>query len=207
MAPPPHQFGILANTAMWMAMMTVMMLPVVLPWLSGFAALSRDREAGTIRPGWVALFALGYATVWGGFSLLAASLQVGFQGWGLLGESIGNAATASGLILISAGLYQVAPAKAACLEHCRTPLSYFLTNWRNGPSGAFQMGLSHGAFCVGCCWALMICGFALGLMSLKWMATLTALIGVEALAPHGKQIGQLAGAGMVLWGLTLLMGF
>ena len=207
MAPPPHQFGILANTAMWMAMMTVMMLPVVLPWLSGFAALSRDREAGTIRPGWVALFALGYGTVWGGFSLLAASLQVGFQGWGLLGASIGNAATASGLILISAGLYQVAPAKAACLEHCRTPLSYFLTNWRNGPAGAFQMGLSHGAFCVGCCWALMICGFALGLMSLKWMATLTALIGVEALAPHGKQIGQLAGAGMVLWGLTLLMGF
>ncbi len=207
MAPPPHQFGILATTAMWMAMMTVMMLPVVLPWLLGFAALSRDREAGTIRPGWVALFALGYGTVWGGFSLLAASLQLGLRGWGLLGASIGSAATAGGLVLIGAGLYQVAPAKAACLEHCRTPLSYFLTNWRNGPAGAFQMGLSHGAFCVGCCWALMVCGFALGLMSLKWMAALTALIGIETLAPHGKQIGRLAGAGMVLWELTLLMGF
>ena len=207
MAPGLYHPDLLATTAMWMAMMTVMMLPAVLPWLLGFAALSRDREAGTIRSAWVALFALGYGTVWGGFSLLAASLQLGLQGWGLLGASMGSAATAGGLVLIAAGLYQVAPAKAACLEHCRTPLSYFLTSWRNGPRGAFRMGLSHGAFCVGCCWALMLTGFALGLMSLKWMAALTALIGIETLAPYGKQIGRLAGAAMVLWGLTLLTGF
>lgn len=207
MAQGPHPSGILAATAVWMAMMMVMMLPVVLPWLLGFAALSRDRESGTLRPGWVALFALGYGTVWGGFSLLAASLQLGFRGWGLPGASIGSAATAGGLVLIGTGLYQVAPAKVACLEHCRTPLSYFLTNWRNGPGGAFKMGLSHGAFCVGCCWALMVSGFALGLMGLKWMAALTVLIAIETLAPQGKRIGQLAGAGMVLWGLTLLTGF
>ena len=199
--------SLLATTAMWMAMMTVMMLPAVLPWLLGFAALSRDRESGAIRPAWVALFALGYGAVWSGFSLLAASLQLGFQGWGLLGASIGSAAPAGGLILLGAGLYQVAPAKATCLEHCRTPLSYFLTNWRNGPGGAFKMGLSHGAFCVGCCWALMVSGFALGLMSLKWMAALTAIIAIETLAPHGKRIGRLTGAGMVLWGLTRLTGF
>jgi len=214
MGPTPHPFGIFATTAMWMVMMTVMMLPAVLPWLVGFASLSRDREAGRIRPVWVALFALGYGTVWSGFSLLAASLQLGFQGWGLLERSIGTlgpagglAAPAGGLILLGAGLYQVVPAKAACLEHCRTPLSYFLANWRNGPRGAFKMGVSHGAFCVGCCWALMLSGFALGLVSLKWMAALTALIGIETLAPHGKRIGRLAGAGMVLWGLTLLTGF
>ena len=207
MAPGSHPSGVLATTLMWMAMMTVMMLPAILPWLLGFAALSRDREAGTIRSGWVALFALGYGTVWGGFTLMAASLQIGFRGSGLLGASIASAATVGGLVLIGAGLYQVAPAKAACLEHCRTPLSYFLTRWRNGPGGAFRMGLSHGAFCVGCCWALMLSGFALGLMSLKWMAALTALIGIETLAPHGKRIGRLAGAGMVLWGLTLLTGF
>ena len=206
-AATPHQFGILATTAMWMVMMTVMMLPAVLPWLWGFAALSRDREAGTIRPAWVALFALGYVVVWTGFSVVAASLQLGIRSWGLLETSIGGPATAGGAILIGAGLYQVTPAKAACLEHCRTPLSYFLTHWRNGPRGAFKMGLSHGAFCVGCCWALMLSGFALGVMSLVWMATLTAIIGIETLAPHGKRIGRLAGAGMVLWGLTLLMGF
>ena len=188
-------------------MMTVMMLPAVLPWLWGFAALSRDREAGTIRPAWVALFALGYVVVWTGFSVVAASLQLGIRSWGLLEASLGGAATAGGVLLIGAGLYQVTPAKAACLEHCRTPLSYFLTHWRNGPRGAFKMGLSHGAFCVGCCWALMLSGFALGVMSLVWMAALTAIIGVETLAPHGKRIGRLAGAGMVLWGLTLLTGF
>lgn len=207
MAPIPHPSGILATTAMWMAMMSVMMLPALLPWLRGFTALSRDREAGTLRPAWVALFALGYAAVWTGFSAVGASLQLGIRSWGSLEASIGGTAAAGGVLLIGVGLYQVTPAKAACLEHCRTPLSYFLTHWRNGPGGAFKMGLSHGAFCVGCCWALMLSGFALGLMSLMWMAALTALIGIETLAPHGKRIGRLAGAGMVLWGLTLIMGF
>lgn len=200
-----QQSGFLATTAMWMAMMTVMMLPAITPWVLGFAALSRDRESGTIRPSWVALFALGYAAVWTGFSTVAATLQVGLQGWGLMGTVL--AAPFGGLVLIGAGLYQAAPAKATCLEHCRTPLGYFLTRWRNGPGGAFKMGLSHGAFCVGCCWALMVSGFALGLMSLIWMAGFTTIIAIEALAPHGKQIGRLAGAGMVLGGLTLLTGF
>ena len=81
---------------MWMVMMTVMMLPAVLPWLWGFAALSRDREAGTIRPAWVALFALGYVVVWTGFSVVAASLQLGIRSWGLLEASLGGAATAAG---------------------------------------------------------------------------------------------------------------
>ena len=204
--------GLLTTTAVWMAMMAVMMLPAITPWLLGFAALSRDRESGTIRPAWVALFALGYAAVWTGFSVLAASLQLGIQGSGLMEASVFGTSPAlvaplGGLILIGAGLYQVAPAKATCLEHCRTPLSYFLTHWRNGPGGAFKMGLSHGAFCVGCCWALVLSGFALGVMSLVWMAALTAIICIETLAPNGNRIGRLAGAGMVLWGLTLLKGF
>ena len=188
-------------------MMTVMMLPPILPWLRCFAALSREGEERKIRSGWVALFALGYVTVWTGFSVLGASLQLGIQGWALTDTSIGSAAGAGGVILIGAGLYQVAPAKAVCLEHCRTPLSYLVMHWRNGPVGAFKMGLSHGAFCVGCCWALMLTGFALGFMSLMWMAALTAIIGIETLAPQGDRIGRLAGAGMVLWGLTLLTGF
>ena len=207
MAPTPHHFGILATTAMWMAMMAVMMLPAILPWLWGFAALSRDGESGRLCPAWVALFALGYVVVWTGFGVGAASLQLGIRSLGLLEASIGGAAEAGGVLLIGAGLYQVTPAKAACLEHCRTPLSYFLTHWRNGPGGALKMGLSHGAFCVGCCWALMLSGFALGVMSLAWMAALTAIISIETLAPHGRRIGRLAGAGMVLWGLTLLTGF
>ncbi|HIF06186.1 MAG TPA: DUF2182 domain-containing protein [Gemmatimonadetes bacterium] len=237
----PHQESLVATTAMWMMMMTVMMLPAITPWVLGFAALSRGRGDGSggggggIRRGWVTLFALGYAVVWTGFSVVAASLQVGLQGWGLMGTAMAMGTTSGapltlttaaamtwpsvlgsspalgaslgGVVLIGAGLYQAAPAKATCLEHCRTPLSYFLTHWRNGPGGAFRMGLSHGAFCVGCCWAFMISGFALGLMSLVWMGGFTAIIAIENLAPHGKRIGRAAGAAMVLLGLTLVTGF
>ena len=85
-------------------------------------------------------------------------------------------------------------------------MSYFLSRWRNGPGGAFRMGLSHGAFCVGCCWALMLTGFALGVMNLAWMAVLTLVIAVETLAPQGERIGRLAGAALVVWGLVLLSG-
>ena len=178
-----HGAGLVATTAMWMLMMVVMMLPAVLPWLIGFAALARDRESGAVRGGWVALFGLGYFAAWLAFSVVGASLQIGLRSWGLLGASAALATPLAGLVLVVAGLYQVTPSKTACLEHCRTPMSYFLSRWRNGPGGAFRMGLSHGAFCVGCCWALMLTGFALGVMNLAWMAVLTVVIAAETLAP------------------------
>ena len=198
-----HGAGLVATTAMWMLMMVVMMLPAVLPWLIGFAALARDRESGAVRGGWVALFGLGYFAAWLAFSVVGASLQIGLRSWGLLGASAALATPLAGLVLVVAGLYQVTPSKTACLEHCRTPMSYFLSRWRNGPGGAFRMGLSHGAFCVGCCWALMLTGFALGVMNLAWMAVLTVVIAAETLAPRGERIGRLAGAALVVWGLVL----
>ncbi len=215
-----EQPGIVLGTAMWMLMMVVMMLPAVLPWLIGFAALSRDRESGSLRGGWVTLFALGYFVAWLGFSVVGASLQVGLHQWGLLPVSalgvsalgvsaLGVSALATplaGMVLVGAGLYQVTPSKAACLEHCRTPMSFFLSRWRNGPVGAFRMGASHGAFCVGCCWALMLTGFALGVMNLAWMAVLTLVIAVETLAPRGDRIAKVAGAALVVWGLVLIGG-
>ncbi len=199
-----HGAGLVATTAMWMLMMVVMMLPAVLPWLIGFAALARDRESGAVRGGWVALFGLGYFAAWIAFSVVGASLQIGLRSWGLLGASAALATPLAGLVLVVAGLYQVTPSKTACLEHCRTPMSYFLSRWRNGPGGAFRMGLSHGAFCVGCCWALMLTGFAIGVMNLAWMAVLTMVIAAETLAPRGERIGRLAGAALVVWGLVLL---
>ena len=199
-----HGAGLVATTAMWMLMMVVMMMPAVLPWLIGFAALARDRESGAVRGGWVALFGLGYFAAWIAFSVVGASLQIGLRSWGLLGASAALATPLAGLVLVVAGLYQVTPSKTACLEHCRTPMSYFLSRWRNGPGGAFRMGLSHGAFCVGCCWALMLTGFALGVMNLAWMAVLTMVIAAETLAPRGERIGRLAGAALVVWGLVLL---
>ena len=211
----------LLTTAMWMLMMVVMMFPAVLPWLTGFAALSRDRDSGSIRGSWVALFGLGYCATWLAFSVVGASLQIGLRSWGLLGVSAleGSALGVSalgapgalgtplaGIVLVGAGLYQVTPSKTACLAHCRTPMSFFLARWRDGPVGAFRMGAFHGAYCVGCCWALMLTGFALGVMNLAWMAVLTVVIAVEALAPRGDRFGTVAGAALVVWGLVLLSG-
>jgi len=159
----------------------------------------------------VALFGLGYFAAWSAFSVVGASLQIGLRSWGLLAVSTlgGSAALATplaGVVLVGAGLYQVTPSKTACLEHCRTPMSFFLSRWRNGPVGAFYMGASHGAYCVGCCWALMLTGFALGVMNVAWMAVLTVVIAAETLAPWGDRLGRLAGAALVVWGLVLLGG-
>ncbi len=223
--PPGADAGAVAfvsTTGLWMLMMVVMMLPAVYPWLKGFAALSRDQESGALRAGWLTLFGLGYFAAWMGFSLVGASLQISLRSWGLLGDlgaaGFGESGTAgpagvpgalaapwASLVLVAAGIYQVVPAKRACLKHCRSPLSYFLSRWRGGPAGAFRMGLSHGAFCVGCCWALMLTGLALGLMNPAWMAALTAVIAVETLAPGGDRIGRLTGAALVVWGLALLV--
>ena len=197
--------GLPVTITMWMIMMMVMMTPSTLPWLSGFVAISRERESGIIRHGWVALFGLGYLFVWAGFSLVAASLQVWLRSQALLQDSAAVTAPLGALVLVGAGLYQLTPAKIACMRHCRTPLNYFLSHWRNGPGGSLRMGIAHGAFCVACCWALMLSGFALGVMNLAWMAVLTVIVALETLAPRGDQIGRLAGAAMVLWGLTLLL--
>ena len=197
--------GLLVATTMWMVMMTVMMAPSTLPWFSAFATMSRDRDSDAIRPGWVTLFGLGYLVVWAEFSVIAASLQLWLRSRALLEASLTVTAPLGALALVGAGLYQMTPAKAACIRHCRTPLSYLLSHWRSGPSGAFRMGIAHGAFCVACCWALMLSAFALGLMNLAWMAVLTAIVALETLAPGGKRIGRLAGAGMVIWGFTLLL--
>ncbi len=203
--------GFLLTSAMWMVMMTAMMLPAVFPWLAGFAALSRDRDFGSVRGGGVVLFGLGYFAAWLAFSVGGASLQIALQTWGLLGVSAVGASAAlvtplAGAVLVGAGLYQVTPSKTACLEHCRTPMSFLLSRWKNGPVGAFRMGASHGAYCVACCWALMLTGLALGVMNLAWMVILTVVIALESLAPRGDRIGKVAGVALVAWGLVLLSG-
>jgi len=91
------------------------------------------------------------------------------------------------------------------LSHCRNPLSYFLARWENGPRGGFRFGLTHGAYCVGCCWAVMATGFAMGVMNMLWMALLTVLMCVEKLAPHGDRIGAAAAVGLMVWGVVLLV--
>jgi len=190
--------------AMWQAMMVAMMTPSSLQWILTFAALA-GRTGGTRRGfGSAGAFAAGYFVVWLGYSIVAAALQTGIEHAGFLQVNGRLPAQAGGAVLMAAGLLYFTPLQRACLSHCRNPLTYFLARWKNGPRSGFAFGLTHGAYCVGCCWALMITGFAVGVMNILWMVFLTLLACLEKLAPHGDRIGAVAAAAMTIWGLVLL---
>jgi predicted metal-binding membrane protein len=111
----------------------------------------------------------------------------------------------AGAILIAAGAYQLSPWKGACLTHCRSPLGFLMTHWREGRFGALQMGARHGAYCLGCCWALMCVLFVVGVMNLVWVAALTAFVLLEKAGPAGAIVARVAGAAMVLAGILVLV--
>jgi predicted metal-binding membrane protein len=108
--------------------------------------------------------------------------------------------------LVAAGLYQLSPAKSACLAQCRSPAAFLTRHWRAGAAGALRLGLLHGAYCVGCCWLLMALLFVVGIMDLAWIAALSALVAVERLVRGGAAIGRVAGVGLVLWGVARIVG-
>src|SRR5437762_2863289 len=104
------------------------------------------------------------------------------------------------VLLIVAAIYQVTPLKYACLARCRTPLGFLMTEWREGPAGAFVMGLRHGLFCLGCCWALMTLLFVGGVMNLAWVAAIASFVLVEKLVPAGRVVSWLSGGALLAWG-------
>lgn len=201
----PGAFAMLALAfSMWTVMMVAMMLPPSLPWVVAFARLS----GGTAlqRRGRTAAFLAGYGSVWGAYALAAATVQVLLQQAELLvapGQVL--PVRLAGGVLVGAGVFQFLPLKTACLSQCRSPFSFFLATWRDGPRGAFQMGLAHGRHCVGCCWALMAAAFALGVMNLAWMAALTVVLCVEKLLPGGVVLGKMLGAVAVALGGWMLV--
>lgn len=180
-------------TLMWLGMMAAMMAPTAWPWVRAFHRFSDSEQAAGV--GGTTRFASGYLLAWFAYAVGAALLQRALQEAGLMATSGAFVVPWLGaVIFVVAGLYQFAPLKRACLTHCRTPMGYFLTRWRNGPIGAFRMGLHHGLFCVGCCWALMATAFAVGVMNVWWMAALTVLALAEQIAPHGHLLRRLLGA-------------
>lgn len=185
---------------MWMVMMTAMMLPSVMPWITLFASTSRRSDAEAEPLVSTGLFVSGYFAIWGAYSAGAAFAQLLLQ----RGAQLPLAPYVGGALLLSAGAFQLTPIKAACLRHCRSPLGFFLSQWRDGPVGAFQMGFRHGTYCLGCCWALMALSFALGVMNLLWMAALTLLLCVEKLAPGGQTVSRVFGVVLAAWGVWLL---
>ncbi len=191
---------------MWLVMQAAMMLPSAVPMIQTYGRMQAAGATGPRLALHVALFSGGYLAAWSAFSLGAALLQAGLVATDLLGH-MGMRVTSgplAGGILIGAGLYQWLPLKHACLRRCRTPIGFLMTEWRDGPLGAFNMGVRHGLFCIGCCWALMCLLFAFGVMNAIWIAVITVYVIVEKIAPFGEVLTRLVGAGLVLWGAVLL---
>lgn len=190
---------------MWVTMMSAMMLPAATPAVLLFARVNRLYHA--VRRPYLAtaLFVAGYLLVWSGFAALATLLQWLLHDAGVLDPAMAlTNSTAAGLALVAAGVYQWTPAKHTCLHHCRSPLAFILTGWHAGPLGALRMGLTHGLYCTGCCWLLMVLLFAAGVMNLWAIAALAALVLAEKLAPGGAWVATLSGLGLVAWGTLLL---
>ena len=196
---------ILFTFTMWAVMMVGMMSATAAPMLLLFAR-SRVRHAERGAPIAVLMFGLGYIAVWVGFSGLATVAQWALHQAALLSPAMATTSPRlAAALLIAAGVYQLTPLKRVCLRHCQTPMGFLMSHWRDGIGGAFQMGLRHGIYCVGCCWVLMCVLFAVGVMNLTWVAVLTVFILLEKLGDGGARVSRVGGVLLVGFGVFLLV--
>jgi predicted metal-binding membrane protein len=183
----------------WVVMMAAMMFPSVAPTVALYSSMTRARS-----PRSPLLFAVGYLVTWGAAGVLAFSIAAAggrvtgdVLAWDRAGRWV------AGATLIVAAVYELTPLKDVCLGKCRSPLGLLLGSWRDGPTGALRMGAKNGAWCVGCCWALMASLFALGVMSILWMAVVAGLIAAEKTLPW-RRTATFATAALLL-GLGVLL--
>jgi predicted metal-binding membrane protein len=204
----PWTLGETAELAiMWIVMMIAMMIPSVAPVILLFATVSRRRRIQGVLATPVSFVTLGYLLAWTGYAVLAALIQSVLHSAALLSPAMmSDRPLLGGGLLILAGLYQWLPVKGACLSHCRSPLGFFSTEWREGVSGALLMGFRHGSYCVGCCWALMALLFVAGVMNLLWVVAIAGLVLIEKVVPSGRLVGRIAGVLFVGWGVWMLVG-
>jgi predicted metal-binding membrane protein len=183
----------------WLVMMAAMMFPSVAPTVALYSRLTRQRSP--LHP---PLFVAGYLLTWTGaglvvFALAAAAGQI----WGDVLAWDRGGRWVAGAVLVGAAVYELTPLKDVCLGKCRSPLGFLLGSWRKGLWGALRMGAKNGAWCVGCCWALMASLLALGVMSVAWMAFVAGLIAVEKTLPWRRVASY--GTAAVLLTLGVLM--
>ena len=193
---------VLAIWTMWALMMAAMMLPSALPMILIFVNLG-VRSAVRARG---ASFIAAYLFVWFTFSAGATAAQWVLQAMDWVDPMIVSTSTLlTALLLLIAGVYQFSRLKQVCLSRCRTPMGFLLGEWRPGVYGAFVMGLRHGLFCLGCCWALMALLFVGGVMNLAWIAALSIAVAIEKLAPGGERVASALGFGLIAAGLVKLL--
>ena len=186
-------------------MMTAMMVPSVSPTIVMFSEFSQTHKSAELSaaPTWV--FIAGYLAAWNLFSVAATGAQ-----WGLIAASLltpimeTKSAELGGAILICSGAFQFTSLKYACLQHCRSPLAFFMASGRPGRTGALSVGFRHGLYCVGCCWALMAVMFVGGVMNPLWLVALAVVVLIEKFAPSGRRIGQVTGALLVAAGVYMI---
>lgn len=191
--------------AMWIAMMVAMMLPTAAPMIMTFAAVQagKGQESPTFVPTWV--FVSAYLVIWTAFGALAYAAVLGADA--LAGQTTGlaeHAGQIAGVLFAVAGVYQLTPLKRVCLSKCRAPWTFIMTSWRDGYGGAFRMGLQHGLYCLGCCWALFVVLFPLGIMNVVAMLLITALIFAEKSLPFGPRVARGAALVLAAYGALLI---
>jgi predicted metal-binding membrane protein len=203
---PPGEF--LLTLLMWTVMMAGMMTPSAAPMILLYARVSRQatlQGKAFASSGW---FAAGYLLSWTLFSIAATAAQSLLQRAALLTPMMDSASHRfGGGLLIVAGIYQWLPYKDACLRQCRAPLSFIQQHggFKPDASGSLSLGVRHGFYCIGCCWALMSLLFVGGVMNLIWIAALAALVLVEKVAPVGRGIARTAGIAMVVAGVWFVL--
>ncbi len=174
---------------MWAIMMVAMMTPSASPMILTFATLQRKRREQMQPYVPTSTFITGYLLVWAGFAALATTAQWGLHSAALLSPMMQSSnALLGGTILLAAALFQLTPVKYACLTSCQSPFSFIMSHWREGTGGALRMGLRHGAYCVGCCWALMALLFVTGVMSLAWVGVIAVFVLLEKMAPRVRWV-------------------
>jgi predicted metal-binding membrane protein len=196
---------LLSLFAMWAVMMVAMMIPSASPMILAFAGVNRARRAKSLRHAPTGTFVCGYLAAWTAFSLLATVAQEALHSAALVSSmGVSSSGILGGALLVATGIFQWTPLKNACLHHCRSPLGFILAEWRDGSWGAFQMGVRHGAYCIGCCWLLMTLLFVVGVMNLWWVAAIAVFVLTEKMAPRGLWIARGTGLLLIFWGGWIL---
>jgi len=187
---------------MWAVMMVAMMVPSAAPMLLIFATVNRRRKAESRPYVSTGVFLSGYLIVWTAFAAVATLGNWGLHQASLLTSMMGESSSGylGGGLLLTAGIFQWSRLKYVCLTNCRSPLGFLMSDWKDGVGGALKMGLSHGKYCLGCCWVLMALLFVLGIMNLVWIAALAAFVLAEKVVPAGEKVSKATGLLLVAWG-------
>lgn len=193
-----------AFVASWTLMMAAMMLPAELRFASAYLRFARDESPSAVT-GRLAAFVGGYLLVWSAYGVLAwladsllRELAPPAFAWEAHGPRV------AGAVVLAAGLFQFSRWKQACLTHCVSPFGFFMRHWYSGTPGAVRLGVTHGLYCIGCCWALMAMLFAVGVMSLYWMSMLALAMFVEKISVAGLRIAPVIGWLLIALGIWIM---